>query len=91
MANRTKKDRIEGWFIAEGVREKNVNSRDLSRVFENVWNQIPSALSKKLNTDELKDYIRIHLLPKTQFKPRANSYQQSQVTTGNRRRFEVLA
>ncbi|RHX89874.1 hypothetical protein [Leptospira stimsonii] len=63
MANTTKYDRVRSRFICDQVkslREKNLNARTL---FDRCWNKIPDTLIRKLNAEDLLQYIRLHVLP----------------------------
>jgi hypothetical protein len=62
MARKAKKQIVEFKFN-EYLKEKNLTLYSDKDPFEHCYNQVKYALLKKLNSQEIFDYIRIHLLP----------------------------
>ncbi|WP_001284974.1 hypothetical protein [Leptospira interrogans] len=63
MANLKKCDRVRSRFICDQVKVLKENGLNVYTVFDRCWSKIPAALIKKLNTEELLQYIRLHILP----------------------------
>jgi hypothetical protein len=62
MARLTKKAIVENKFN-DYLEEKNITLYSDKDPFDHCWNQVKYALLKKLNSQEIFDYIRIHILP----------------------------
>ncbi|UOG39341.1 hypothetical protein MAL08_08810 [Leptospira noguchii] len=63
MANTRKYDRVRSRFICDHVKLLKENGLNVYTVFDCCWSKIPDALIKKLNGEELSQYIRLHILP----------------------------
>ncbi|WP_061218434.1 hypothetical protein [Leptospira weilii] len=63
MANTTKFDRIRKRFLCDHSAELRDKGLIAHFIFDRCWNRIPNGLIRKLNTEELLSYIKIHVLP----------------------------
>ncbi|EMK22412.1 hypothetical protein [Leptospira kirschneri] len=63
MANVTKFERIRKRFLCDHSAELRDKGVIAHFIFDRCWNKIPNALIKKLNSEELLSYIKIHILP----------------------------
>ncbi|EMG12130.1 hypothetical protein LEP1GSC151_2782 [Leptospira interrogans serovar Grippotyphosa str. LT2186] len=63
MANHRKYDRVRSRFICDQVKFLKEKGFNVYTVFDRCWSKIPDALTKKLNAEELSQYIRLHILP----------------------------
>ncbi|WP_004471486.1 hypothetical protein [Leptospira santarosai] len=63
MANLRKYDRVRGRFLCDHVKLLKDRGLNVYTVFDRCWSKIPDALIKKLNGEELLQYICLHILP----------------------------
>jgi hypothetical protein len=63
MANTGKEERVRKLFIVRLVEEKKYIPSRLASAFETCWAKVPDGLKKKLNSTELFEYIRLHIVP----------------------------
>ncbi|MDI7187114.1 hypothetical protein QMM42_12975 [Leptospira santarosai] len=63
MANLRKYDRVRSRFLCDHVKLLKDHGLNVYTVFDRCWSKIPDALIKKLNGEELSQYIRLHILP----------------------------
>ena len=63
MANTKKEEKVRHIFIVKLVEEKKYVPARLASAFEKCWAKVPDGLKLKLNSTELFDYIRLHIVP----------------------------
>ncbi|MBE7413640.1 MAG: hypothetical protein L6Q54_06375 [Leptospiraceae bacterium] len=62
--NRSKREKVRHAFMVTHTVELRNERLNPSGVFDICWARIPEALTKKLNANELLEYINLHILPK---------------------------
>ena len=63
MAN-SKEHKVRHAFIVSHISELRNERLNYETIFDLCWKQIPESLVKKLNSNELLEYINLHILPK---------------------------
>ncbi len=63
MANTNKEEKVRHLFVIKLVEEKKYVPARLRSAFEKCWAKVPDGMKKKLNSNELYDYIRLHIVP----------------------------
>lgn len=72
----TKKQKVEFKIMAH-CHENNITLYPIDNSLEECWQKVPLSLVKKLNSDELFEYIRLHILPGMLTPPLKGMYQDN--------------